>query len=65
MFLYAFDPPNSGRKVGAQKPAIGSLVCKPANGGKAQVDSGGGILGLLETDPVAGHDGFIKREARF
>jgi hypothetical protein len=43
MLLYALDPPDSGRKVGTQKPAIGSLVGKSPNGGEPQVDSGGGI----------------------
>jgi hypothetical protein len=65
MLLYALDPTDSGRKVGAQKPAVGSLVCKPANGGEAQVDSGGGILGLFETDPVACHYLLVEGKARF
>jgi len=65
MFLYALDPPDSGRKIGAQKSAVGSLVCKPANGGKAQVDSGRGIVGLFEVDPVSGHHGFVESKAGF
>jgi hypothetical protein len=47
MLLYALDSSDSGGKVGTQKPAIRSFVGKSANGGKSQVDSGGGILGLF------------------
>ena len=65
ILLYTLDPPDSGRKVGTQKAAIGSLVGKSANGGKPQVDSGGGILSLFEADPVARHHGLVEREAGF
>ena len=53
MLLYALDPPDSGRKVGTQKPAIRSFVGESPDGGKPQVDSRGGILGLFEVDPIA------------
>jgi hypothetical protein len=49
MHLYVLDPPDSSRKVGSHKPAIRSFVRESANGGKAQVDSGGGILGLFNS----------------
>ncbi len=65
MFLNAFDPPDSGRKIGAQKSAVGSLVCKPANGGEAQVDSGGGIVSLFEANPIARHHGLVESKAGF
>jgi hypothetical protein len=52
VLLYALDTPNSRRKVRAQKAAVGSFVCQPANGGETQVDRGGGILCLFEIDPV-------------
>ena len=65
MLFYALDPPDSGRKVGTQKPAIRSFVGEPANGGKAQVDSGGSILGLFEVDPVARHHGLLEGWAGF
>ena len=32
MLLYALHPPDSGRKVGAQKPAVGSFVRQSPNG---------------------------------
>jgi hypothetical protein len=59
------DPPDSGRKVGTQKPAIRSFVGESANGGKPQVDSGGSILGLFEVDPVARHHSLVEGEAGF
>ena len=65
MLLYALDPPDSGRKLGTQKPAIRSFVGESANGGKPQVDSGGGILGLFEVDPVARYHGLVEGEAGF
>ena len=55
MLLYALDATDSGCKVRAQEPAVGSLVREPTNGGETQVDGGGGIMGLFETDPVARH----------
>jgi len=48
--LYALDPPDSSRKIGAQKPAVGSFVRQPPNRGKAQVDRGRGIFALFEID---------------
>ena len=65
MLLYALDPPDSSRKVGTQKPAIRSFVGESPNGGKTQVDRGGGILGLFEVDPVPRHHGLVEGEARF
>jgi hypothetical protein len=65
MLLYALDPPDSRRKIGAQKTAVGSFVCQSPNRGKAQVDRGGGIFGLFESDPVACHHGLVERKARF
>ena len=65
MFLYALHPPDSGRKVGTQEPAIRGFVGESANGGKPQVNSGGGILSLLEVDPVARHHSLVKGEAWF
>ena len=52
MLRYALDSPDSGRKVGTQEPAIRSFVGESANRGKPQVNSGRGILGLFEFDPV-------------
>ena len=40
MLLYALHPPDSSRKVGAQKPAVGSLVRQPPNGSETKADSG-------------------------
>ena len=65
MLLYAFDPPDSSRKVGTQEPAIRRFVGESANGSKPQVDSGGGILSLFEVDPVARHHGLVEGEAGF
>ena len=65
MLLYALDSSDSGRKVGTQEPAIRGFVGESANGGKPQVDSGGGILGLFEVDPVARHHGLVEGEAGF
>jgi hypothetical protein len=65
MLLYALDPPDSRRKIGAQKPAVGSFVRQSPNRGKAQVDRGRGIFGLFEIDPVARHHSLVERKARF
>ena len=65
MLLYALDPPDSGRKIGAQQSAVGSFVRQPPNCGKAQVDRGRGIFGLFETDPIACYHSVIERKARF
>src|ERR1700678_2330148 len=65
MLLYALDPSDSRRKIGAQKPAVGSFVRQSPNRGKAQVDRGRGIFGLFETDPVACHHSLVERKARF
>jgi len=65
MLLYALDPPDSRRKIGAQKAAVGSFVRQSPNRCKAQVDRGRGILGLFEIDPVACHHRLVERKARF
>ena len=66
MLLYAFDPPDSSRKVGTQEPAIRRFVGESTNGSKPQVDSSGGdILSLFEVDPVARHHGLVEGEAGF
>jgi len=65
MLLYALDPPDSCRKIGAQKPAVGSFVRQSPNRGKAQVDLGRGIFGLFEIDPVACHHSLVERKVRF
>ena len=64
MLLYALDPSDSGGKIGAQKPAVGSFVRQSPNRGKAQVDRGRGIFGLFEIDPVACHHSLVERKAR-
>src|ERR1039458_2689858 len=64
MLLYALDPPDSRRKIGAQKPAVGSFVRQSPNRRKAQVDRGRGIFGLFEIDPVACHHSLVESKAR-
>lgn len=39
-FLCAFDSPDTGSKVRAQKSGIGGLIGEAANGGEAQIDCG-------------------------
>jgi hypothetical protein len=53
------------RKARTQKAAIRSFIGGSASVGKPQVDSGGGILGLFEPDPVARHHGPVEGEAGF
>jgi len=63
MLFDALHPPDACRKIGAQQPAVGSLVGKPADGRQSEVDRRGSITSLLETDAVSGNDGFVESQA--
>jgi hypothetical protein len=63
-FFTALNPPDSRRKIGTPKPAIGSLVCQPSDGRQAEVDSRGRVMSLFETDPVSRDYGLIESEPR-
>jgi len=62
MFLDTLDSANSCSSIWTQKPTVRSLIRKPPNRRKAEVDGGGGVVRLFEADPVAGDYGPVESE---
>jgi hypothetical protein len=65
VLLDAFHASDACREIRTEKSAIRGFVGEPANSCKAQVDSGRSIVGLFQTYPVSGHDGFVKGQSGF
>jgi len=65
VLLDAFHAPDACREIRTEKSAIGGLVGEPANSCKPQVNGGRSIVGLFQTYPVSGHDGFVEGQSRF
>jgi hypothetical protein len=64
VLFHSLHPTDSGRQIGTQQPAIGSLICNPADSCQAEIDGGRRIIGLLEADAVSSDDGFVESEPR-